>query len=102
MPNYNYECKSCEIVWEEFSSYEDREGPKHCSMCNELTGKKVWVRMPGITRASYIDSNKTARARELEPLKQAAKLEAESFNVPIEQRGEIKKEIKKLKSLDKS
>lgn len=95
---YEYRCKDCEIIVEEFRKYDDRDLPASCLMCKgEAT--RTWATMPGITRASYIDSRKTARAAEFGDLKMAAKLESEAANLPPEKRGEIKKEIKKLKSL---
>jgi len=57
--------------------------------------------MPGTTRASFIDSSKTARAKEFKDLKQAAKLEVDKANMKPKDRTEINKEIKRLQQVKK-
>ena len=98
MPTYDYRCDNCEIVIEEFRKYEDRDTPAECMMCKGPMNK-TWVTMPGITRASYIDSGKTSRAKDLHDLKEVAKLEVQKANLPPDKRGEINKEIKERSKL---
>lgn len=80
MPTYDYACPGCGIE-------EDRRVPlsqkdiQTCDKCGE-TLKQVWKRFPGVTRASYIDSNKTARARSMEDVKAASKARASAYNHP--------------------
>lgn len=96
MPVYDFKCEECGEITEAVVPYEDREQPVSCSNCLG-NAYKTWIKMPGTTRASYIDSVKTARADEVRDLKRAANLEVEKSNMRPEERGGINKEIKRLK-----
>jgi len=71
-----------------------------CEEC-QADSSRIYLSMPGVTRASYIDSTKTARARDMQDLKTAAKFEVERANLPHSERGEINSAIKKLKGVKK-
>jgi hypothetical protein len=55
--------------------------------------------MPGLTKASFIDSSKTTRAKDMHDLKRVAQLEVERANLPAEERKEVNKEIRERKKL---
>jgi putative FmdB family regulatory protein len=101
MPSYDYRCPDCEITEILVVKYEERDFNQPCSMCGKNSLVRFYGKMPGVTRASYIDSNKTARAREFINLKKAAQLEVDKANLPPEKRGEINSEIKKLTQVKK-
>lgn len=45
MPNYNYECESCEMIWDEIHPMSKRDTPtnKPCPHCGKKkTVKKSW------------------------------------------------------------
>lgn len=95
MPVYEYLCQDCQQVIDKLKSYEDRDVPEKCSCGGIAT--RAYLSMPSVTRASYIDSKKTARAKELQDLKQAAKLEVERADMRPEERKEINKAINRLR-----
>lgn len=101
MPNYDYICNNCGLAEVQFVAYEDRDKPRYCSICNKLSMVKVWMNMPGTTRASYIDSSKTSRAKEFADIKAASKLEVEKASLPAGERAEVNKEIAARRSLKK-
>ena len=99
MPTYDYLCSDCGITEVVIVRYEDRDEKQLCSYCGRDTMARYYGKMPGITRASYIDSNKTARAKELVDLKRAAKLEVDKAGMRAGDRAEVNKEIRKLKEI---
>lgn len=99
MPNYDYRCPECETVKTEYRKYEDRDRPIPCVMCKDSEMVRTWLKMPGTTKASFIDSRKTKRAADMHDLKEAAKLEVEAANLPHDKRTEIKKEIRERKKV---
>lgn len=79
-PVYEYDCGKCQTEVVLIVNKDDRDNQACPDCSNSLT--RVYRTMPGVTRASYIDSSKTARGKEFSDLKQAAKLEQEAFNLP--------------------
>lgn len=100
-PIYDMACQVCMFEGDAFINSSEVENPIECPDCGQISYKRVWRKMPGTTRASYIDSNKTARAKDLEGLKRAAHLEVQKAGTKPSERGEISKEIKELTKIKK-
>lgn len=102
MPSYDFKCGDCGHQDIFILSYEDRDKERRCNKCGDFM-IRFYAKMPGVTKASYIDSNKTARAKEMADMKQAAKLESEAGNLDksSQEYRETKKAIRELKSIKK-
>ncbi len=103
MPTYDYSCKECGAEATYFKSYEERDKGPACLLCPESKSMvRVYKKMPGITRASYIDSANTGRARSVYELKEIAKLEIKNAEavMPDEKAG-LQKEIKQRRKVKK-
>ena len=101
MPMYDYKCCACEITWTELRPYDERDNIEEaCLMCGETKDiKRVYLKMPGITKASYVDGQRRNN-KYIKDLKEKAKLEIERADtVNRETRREIDKEINKLQKL---
>lgn len=96
---FDFKCKECGAL--DVILVENPEEMQPCNDCGEVGMERVWITMPGITRASYIDSQKTARASEMKSLKRAAKLEVEAAGARPEDARAIKREIKELRKAPK-
>ena len=94
MPVYDGACMGCGAESSLFIDSSEVDNTFICEECGEEKVRRVWRRMPGLTKASYIDSNKTARARDMQDMKDAAKLEVQKAGMRREDRAEISKEIK--------
>jgi putative FmdB family regulatory protein len=101
MPIYDGECQECKAEQELFIPSAEVDLLHPCESCGKVGVKRVWKNMPGTTRASFIDSSKTARASEFKDLRQAAKLEVDKANMKPKDRAEISKEIKRLQKIKK-
>jgi len=101
MPLHDFECKECGHEEELFIDHSEIENLHICNNCGKIALKRVFRKMPGLTKASYIDSKKTARAASVDKLRTAVKLEAEMQDLPVNKRGEIKSEINKLRKVQK-
>lgn len=98
---FDFQCQECG-----FHDVEYVDDPKETLPCPECEAKayfRVWVKMPGVTRASYIDSNKTARAAEFAGEKRAAQLDvqAASLDHKSDEYKGLKKEAKELRKINK-
>lgn len=97
MPRYDSLCEACGVEDTIIIPSSEVENYHKCEACGELKVKRVWRTMPGTTRASYIDSNKTARGKEMATHKQIAQLEVKKANAKPSERADISKEIRNLK-----
>lgn len=90
---HDYLCKACSAVTEAWDM------PSKCTSCGHEELQRM-MPMPGLagleTSASFLAGTKRKGFAEL---KEANKLETASFDMPPEKRGEIQKEIDKLRSL---
>lgn len=96
MPSYDYKCKSCEYTFVDIVSYDDRDNIQECPDCGAVNAFRFYGKMPGVTRASYVDGTKR---KGFDTLKEVNKLEIEKADLPPEKRTDINKEIKRLKKL---
>ncbi len=94
MPTYEYYCTECSHPWSDFCSYEERDEPKDCEECGSSTGKREWRSFPGVMRASHAAHRRTGIN---EDLKEATQLEIDSYDMPVEKRVGINREITRLK-----
>jgi hypothetical protein len=90
---HDYMCKACSAVTEAWDM------PSKCASCGHEELQRM-MPMPGLagleTSASFLSGTKRKGFAEL---KEANKLETASFDMPPEKRGEVQKEIDKLRSL---
>lgn len=105
-PTYTYRCiwKDCEVSFEEYSSIAERDETRVCPACGKKA-KRAWsghgvAPMPMF--ASMADGHVPAqRAGAFRDEAEATRLQIESYDKPHEERGEIKKEIRKLREAKK-
>ena len=72
MPNYDYQCLNCGLVFIAMVSFKERDIEKVlCPSCREQNTERVWRTFPGVPKASYLDGTKR-----FEGLKTEAKLRA--------------------------
>jgi putative FmdB family regulatory protein len=95
MPNYDYSCPECKEAFVLFSSYGDRDQNRPCPGCGGEYLTRFYGKFPGVNRASHPDGRKTEANQDL---KEATKLEIESYDLPREKRGPINDAINNLKS----
>lgn len=96
MPNYDYKCTKCELEVILSVSYEDRDASQEC-LCGEPM-YRTWRKMPGVTRASYVDGQ---RRKQFQDLKEANRVEMEALNAKPKDRAAAFNEadrIRKVKS----
>lgn len=90
---HDYSCKACSAVTEAWDM------PSKCASCGHEELQRM-MPMPGLsgmeTSASFLSGTKRKGFAEL---KEANKLETASYEMPLEKRGEIQKEIDKLRNL---
>jgi len=104
MASYMFECADCEIGVRVSRPIDDRDVPpteEEYAICGCPEGKSPnWRRVyeaAGIMVNSYLDGQ--SRGDTYNKLKEAAKLEADSMNLPPAKRTEHNKAIKELKKL---
>lgn len=88
-------CDACEYEWDDLVKRDEKDEVQLCPRCNLKHGHRI-ISKPNVTRKSYVDGTKR---KGLTELKQAAKLEQDKANLPHDKRGEIQKEINRLKKL---
>jgi hypothetical protein len=94
MPTYMFCCEDseCEIVQELFFTIASRPDSVECIACGKSAKHKIAA--PMVMRASYPDG---VKRRGFADLKEAAKLNKQAAGLRSDQRGEIQKEIRKMK-----
>jgi len=106
MPTYNFKCvwTKCGTTFDKWTKISDRDETQVCPTCagkakRNWSGKGV---LPMAMLASVADGHvPKGRSGEVRNEVEAARLEAESYDSPPDKRGEIKREIKKLRSIKK-
>jgi putative FmdB family regulatory protein len=60
MPTYDFECSRCGEEDVVRIPYEDRDLARQCPTClgEEMTMIRTWKKMPGTTRASFVDGHR--------------------------------------------
>jgi predicted nucleic acid-binding Zn ribbon protein len=99
MPSYKsvtYLCGECAHSWGELVERDKEHEVMPCPIC--CGEARVTISAVTVLKASYPDGTKREGFAEL---KEASKLEAEMFNKKPEDRGELKKAVKDLKSTKK-
>ncbi len=91
-----WKCPTCGHHFEDLIKDEARDVGTKCPICEESCKRENEVMTaPNLTRASRVDGSTSNATKQLI---EASKLESQMFNMPHKKRGEIKKEIQKLKS----
>jgi predicted nucleic acid-binding Zn ribbon protein len=98
---YDGECGACGKLDTIYISSSQVNDLHECGECGKVEVKRVWRRMPGVTRASYIDSNKTSRGKVMREMKEAAHLEVKKAGARPEDKADIAKEIHELTKIKK-
>ena len=101
MASYLWECEHCEIAARVDRSISDRDKVPSTDEATCLCETPEWTRVfeaAGITRATYVAGTKRKGFAEL---KEAAMLEVKAANLPPSERGEISKEIRRLRTTTK-
>lgn len=76
----------------------ERDNPQFCPSCEEMTAVRT-LSVPNFMSPSiHVGKEEFKRDEKRQRLIEANKLEKQAFNLPREKRGELNKEIKKLKS----
>lgn len=91
----DYWCNCCDRRFNKIVDFDSRKDPQPCPKCDTL-GENV-IAAPRPLRASYHDG---VRRPGFKDAAEASELEAASFDVPVEQRTEINREIDRLRSTD--
>lgn len=80
MPNYDYVCPECGHVTVAFRSYEERDQPQVCEMCDGVASR-AWVTAPQTrtakTSRTFLDGTRNDGYKEEV---KAAELDAEAMN----------------------
>ena len=104
MATYLYQCAECEVAVRVTRMIADRDNPpteeEGTCVCGGSEGPQ-WRRVfeaAGTMTHSYLDGRKRGGA--YEKLREATKLEREAFATPPEKRGDLIREVKKLRSTD--
>ncbi len=104
MPTYSYRCVMCKHVQDNQSSIKDRDLPVACEMCGgkahrNWSGEGVlpMAMLNGMADGHVPDR----RAGEFANEKEATRLQIESYEMPVEKRSKINKEIKNLRKVKK-
>lgn len=90
-------CLKCHEVWDELATQEELDKNEFACIYCDGVGMRIPSK-PNPTRASYRDGVKRPGFSDM---KKAAKLEAEMFNKPVDQRGDYIKEINEYKKVRK-
>jgi len=98
-PTYDFECQACGFEDEESLSSTEVSKIIRCPECSETRYMRIWKKMPGLTKASFISSKTTKRARDMDIHRKIANLEILEGNTPHKNRPEIVKEINILKKI---
>jgi putative FmdB family regulatory protein len=100
LKSYDFRCQECGFsFWTTMESGSASwEASWECPECQKPTVKRV-PSAPNLMQRALPDGVK--RGGGYQELKEAAKLEKESMDLPWQQRAEIRKEIKKLQEVKK-
>lgn len=103
------ECKACYFNWPELIKKEHRGHDFDCIKCGEIGTVQERLTAPnligagtrdGVPTGAFIDGQR-AKTEEWKKMKEATKLEIESYEMPYKKRKQINKEINKLKEIKK-
>jgi putative FmdB family regulatory protein len=88
----DYKCKECGHRMSLIVDKQTRDEPRECAECGGEAPKTF--SMPNVMRVNTTDQ---AIPQTIKDLKRAAEMEVEMYDLPHDKRGEMKKEIDKLK-----
>jgi predicted nucleic acid-binding Zn ribbon protein len=95
---YDYHCHTCGYHSIELHKKDDHPSEMDCPSCEALM--VLGLAAPAVFRNAYHDGYK--RGGDYQVLKEATKLEKQMVNLPHEKRGELRKQIRKLKAAAKT
>lgn len=100
---YLWQCEECGVGMRVSRRIDDRDIPPRedegdCLCEGETSTWKRVFESPMVMRASYHDGKD--RGDDWRKLKEVNRLERESLKLPHDKRGDFRKEIKKLRSID--
>lgn len=97
MPHFEYQCESCEIIYTEFRSYEERDLGGQCDLCHNPL-RRLFRTAPGQMNTALPDGTKR---KGFQDLKEAAKLNALAMDSKPNERKLIEQEVQKLTEVKK-
>lgn len=89
----DYMCGSCEYEDTDRVVRRDEQDNQVCPECGEKLVRQLGA--PAVMGVALPDG--TYRGTQYQKMKEAAKLEKQAANLPVEKRGELKAEIRKLR-----
>lgn len=95
----DFECRECDFRWDALIPREERGQTQACPDCGKVAGFRT-LSVPNFTRASYVDGGRKSD-KDYQDMKIASKLEKEMYDKPPAERGELRKEIAKVKKVKK-
>lgn len=98
MPLYDYRCTECDVLTSEMRSMDERDIPPPCVSCGETTAMVRHIQAPGLMIQAMPDGMRRGDMKFM-AAKEAVNLEASMMNMRPQDRGPIRKEIRKLKEV---
>lgn len=89
----DYVCTGCDYQDTDRVVRRDEQDSQACPECSTVLTRVLGV--PAVMGVALPDG--TYRGVEYQKMKEAAKLEKQAANLPVEKRGELRKEIRKLR-----
>jgi hypothetical protein len=90
----NYSCSECSYYDVDRVVRRDEQDNQLCPECGAALSRELGA--PAVMGVALPDG--TYRGVEYQKMKEAAKLEKQAANLPVEKRQDLKKEIRKLRS----
>lgn len=92
----DFRCTQCEHAWDQVVLRTEKENPIPCEKCGLMAMPTFG--MPKPLRKSYHDG---VKRRGFKELAEAATLESRMFELPVEKRADLQKEIDGIKKVTK-
>lgn len=97
---YEYLCRDCGKWMEVMCAYEDRQPTAPCEHCS-LGTAEYHISAPPVMGVAIADCVGRKNDKGWQQMREASKLAVEEAGLPVEKRGEIREEIKKLREAKK-
>jgi putative FmdB family regulatory protein len=95
MPGYKYVCRSCGWDTVEVRSIEHRDDFPECGVCGTSDDIVRPIEAPGIMFTALVDGQRRSDSA-YQKLKEKTVLESIRADTPVNKRGDLDREIKKL------
>ena len=97
MPLYDYLCRECDVLTSEMRSMAERDNPPVCEVCGSLEHMQRHIQAPGLMMTAMPDGMRRGDSTFMKA-KEAVRLEGQMMEMRPADRGNIRKEIKKLRT----